>query len=152
MRARTISVYERKTGKHYGIQVAKNQKVIQIHRVKNGINFEANYEAMKNLTSNAYVLYMYLIMHSNDRVWALSKVDVEAKTALSEKTYLKAVQELISKNYLTAGEIDIGGEKPWTEEAYHLWETPSLNPDHGKTQVKEAAPQRVEADEEYFPF
>ena len=150
MRARTISVYEAKTGKHYGVQVAKNQKVIQIHRVKNGINFEANYEAMKNLSANAYVLYMYLIMHSEGRVWALSKVDVEAKTALKEKTYLKAVQELIEKKYLTPGDIDIGGEKPWIEEAYHLWETPSLNPDHNKALV--AAPQRVDADEEYFPF
>lgn len=128
MRAKTISVYERATGKHYGIQVAKNQKVIQIHRVKNGINFAANYEAMKNLSANGYVLYMYLVMHSNDRVWALSKVDVEEKTPLTEKTYLKAVQELISKGYLTAGEIDIGDGKIWTENAYHLWETPVLKP------------------------
>lgn len=140
MRAKTISVYEAKTGKHYGIQVAKNQKVIQIHRVKSSINFAANYEAMKNLSSNAYVLYMYLIMHSEGRVWALSKVDVEEKTPLSEKTYLKAVQELISKNYLTAGEIDIGDGKKWTEEAYHLWETPSLKP------------QEVVAGEENLPF
>lgn len=151
MRARTISVYERATGKHYSIQVAKNQKVIQIHRVKSSINFAANYEAMKDLSANAYVLYMYLIMHSEGRVWALSKVDVEAKTPLKEKTYLKAVQELIEKKYLTAGEIYLGeGEKKWTEEAYHMWETPSLNPDH--KEVKAAAPQRVDADEEYFPF
>jgi hypothetical protein len=129
MRARTISVYEKATGKHYGIQVAKNQKVIQIHRVKNGINFAANYSAMKELTANAYVLYMYLLMHSNDRVWALSKVDVEDKTQLSEKTYLKAVQELISKGYLTAGDIDIGDGKVWTENAYHLWEAPTHKPD-----------------------
>lgn len=140
MRARTISIYERATGKHYAIQVAKNQKVIQIHRVKSSINFAANYEAMKDLTANAYVLYMYLIMHSEGRVWALSKVDVEAKTPLKEKTYLKAVQELIDKKYLTAGEIDIGDGKKWTEEAYHLWETPSLN--------KEA----VDEQEQLLPF
>jgi hypothetical protein len=129
MRARTISVYERATGKHYPIKVAKNQKVIQIHRVKSGINFAANYEAMKALTSNAYVLYMYLIMHSENRVWALSSKDVFEKTHLTEKTYPKAVQELINKNYLTAGEIYLGlGDTKWTEEAYHLWEAPSLKP------------------------
>ena len=92
-----ISVSESRTGKQYYIKVAANQKVIQIHRVKNGINFEANYKAMAVLSANAYVLYMYLLMHENHRVWALSSKDVYAKTALTEKTYTKAVAELIEK-------------------------------------------------------
>lgn len=57
-----ISVYERGTGKQYSITIAANQKVIQINRVKNYINFEANYKAMTALSSNAYVLYMYLLI------------------------------------------------------------------------------------------
>ena len=69
---------------------------------------------------------MYLIMHENDRVWALSSKDVYAKTQLTEKTYQKAIQELIEKKYLTAGEIDIGTGIKYKENAYHLWEKPSL--------------------------
>ena len=128
MRARTISVYERATGKHYGIQVAKNQKVVQIHRVKNGINFAASYQSLKDLTANAHLLYMYLLLHSEGRVWALSSKDVYERTHLTDKTYPKAVQELIEKKYLTPGDIDIGTDAPFTENAYHFWETPSLNP------------------------
>lgn len=126
MRGKTIQINNDSKGRSYAIQVAKNQKVIQIHRVKSSINFEANYEAMKELSSNTYVLYMYLIMHENDRVWALSSKDVYAKTQLTEKTYQKAIQELIEKKYLTAGEIDIGTEIKYKENAYHLWEKPSL--------------------------
>ena len=118
---------ESRHGAMYNIIVAKNQKVIQIHRVKSSINFAANYKAMKELTANGYVLYMFLLMHENHRVWALSSKDVYNKTPLTEKTYPKAVIELIKKNYLTVGIIDIGGqEKQYKEEAYHLWEDTAM--------------------------
>lgn len=135
MASRKIEVVEVGTWKMYSILVAKNQKVIQIHRIKNSINFEANYKAMKNLTSNAYVLYMYLLMHENHRVWALSSKDVYNKTALTDKTYPKAVTELIQKGYLTAGIINLGEvregtiskyDRKYKEEAYHLWEDPDM--------------------------
>ena len=129
-RNRTISVNMAKSGGNYKIIVAKNQKVIQIHRIKNSINFTANQSAMQILTSNAYVLYMYLLMHENHRIWALSSKDVFNKTPLTEKTYPKAVVELILKGYLTAGIINIGGDKKYydtyKEEAYHLWESPDM--------------------------
>lgn len=135
MASRKIDVVEIGTWKMYSILVAKNQKVIQIHRIKNSINFEANYKAMKDLTSNAYVLYMYLLMHENHRVWALSSKDVYAKTHLTEKTYPNAVKELVKKGYLTAGVINLGQVQTghvddkgrrYKEEAYHLWEDPDM--------------------------
>lgn len=109
----------------YQVEVAKNQKVVQIHRVKNGINFEANLRAMKTLSANGYVLYMYLMMHEKDRVWALSSKDVYRKTPLTEKTYPKAVQELIDNNYLIKENIGVGGTLI-SENAYHLYETPHI--------------------------
>ncbi len=135
MASRKIDVIDFKTWKMYSILVAKNQKVIQIHRIKSSINFEANYKAMNDLTSNAYVLYMYLLMHENHRVWALSSKDVYNKTHLTEKTYPNAVKELVKKGYLTAGIINLGEVHSGTidekgrrykEEAYHLWEDPDM--------------------------
>ena len=119
-----ISIYESRTGKQYYIKVAANQKVIQIHRVKNYINFEANYKAMAALSSNAYVLYMYILMHDNRRIWALSSKDVYAKTALTEKTYTKAVAELIEKKYLVKGDIQLDAYTTYSENAYHFYELP----------------------------
>lgn len=114
-------------GQRYTIFVAKNQKVIKIHRVQKSINFKANQEAMKALSNHAYVMYMYLLLHTQNRVWALSSKDVYNKTNLTERTYPKAVQELIDKDYLTKGTIDLGyGDRKYEEEAYHLWESPSL--------------------------
>lgn len=121
-----IAVYEFGTLKQYSITVKPNQKVIQIHRVKNGINFEANYEAMKTLSSNAYVLYMYLLMHKDNRVWALSSKDVYTKTPLTEETFPTAVDELIDKKYLVKGEINICGDTKYKKDAYHLLEKPDL--------------------------
>lgn len=135
MANRKIDVVEIGTWKMYSILVAKNQKVIQIHRIKNSINFEANKKAMQDLTANAYVLYMYLLMHENHRVWALSSKDVFNKTPLTQKTYPKAVVELVEKGYLTAGIINLGqvrdnvvsdGYRKYKEEAYHLWEDPAM--------------------------
>lgn len=114
-------------GQRYTIIVARNQKVIKIHRIKNAINFKANEQAQKELSLYAYSLYMYLIRHEQNRVWALSSKDVFEKTPLKEKSYIKAIQELINKDYLTKGVIDLGcGDRKYKNEAYHFWEIPSL--------------------------
>ena len=114
-------------GQQYFIIVAKHQKVIKIHRIKNAINFKANEQAQKELSIYAYSLYMYLIRHEQNRVWALSSKNVLKNTPLKEKSYLRAVQELINKDYLTKGVIDLGcGDRKYKNEAYHLWEIPSL--------------------------
>lgn len=125
MAGRKIDVYS--NGKRYSIIVAKNQKVIKIHRIQNSINFEANNKAQEELSISAYVLYMYLIKHEQGRVWALSSKDVYNKVHLTDRTYPKAVQELIDKDYLTKGTIDLGKyDRTYIEDAYHFWEYPAL--------------------------
>lgn len=114
-------------GQQYSIIVAKNQKVIKIHRIQKSINFEANKKAMEDLSDSAYKMYMYLLLHEQNRVWALSRTDACNRTKQKERTYLNSIKELISKKYLTKGTIDLGyGDKKYKENAYHLWETPSL--------------------------
>lgn len=110
-------------GTPYGIKVAYNQKVVQIHRLDSGVTFSATKKAQKTLTLYGFVLYMYLLLHEVNRVWALSSKDVYASTSLTEKTYPKAVKDLIDKGYLTQGKID-GGVVEFEENAYHLWEDP----------------------------
>ena len=127
MGSKKIDVNSIKTGQSYYILVAKNQKVIKIHRIQNGINFEAHSKARQELSIHAFMLYDYLICHEQHRVWALSSKDVYEKAHLTERTYPRAVHELIEKDYLTKGTIDLGlGNRKYTDEAYHLWETPSL--------------------------
>lgn len=116
-------IYYYKKGYTGEIQVSKNQKVIQIHRIQNGINFEANYKALATLTEHGYILYMYLIMHSNNRVWALSSKDVMARTPLTLTPYNKAVHDLIEKGYLVEGEINFK-DLHFSENAYHFLEDP----------------------------
>lgn len=103
------------------VQVSKNQKIIQIHRIQNGINFEANYKALATLTEHGYILYMYLVMHSDNRIWALSSKDVIAKTPLTKNPYYKAVRDLIENGYLIKGEINMNGMR-FSENAYHFVE------------------------------
>lgn len=123
---KTIEINNDSQLRSYAIKVAANQKVIQIHRKAGSITFASNYKAMKKLSSNAYVLYMYLLMHSNNRIWALSSEAVYDKTNLTKNTFPKAVEELIVTGYLVEGEIDIGGNK-FKNNAFHLWEDPEEN-------------------------
>ena len=140
-------------GQRYTILVSKNQKVIKIHRIKSAINFKANEQAQKELSIYAYAMYMYLIRHEQNRVWALSSKDVFEKTPLKEKTYIKAVQELIDKGYLTKGTIDLGcGDRKYKDEAYHLWETPSLRFEEtpiGNEVFKESPPASEEEGKQF---
>lgn len=116
-------IYFYKDGWNGSIKRSKNQKVIQIHRANGGITFELNYNAMKNLSANAYLLYMYLIMHPEKKVWVLSSKHVFSTTALTKNTYPSAVNELIEKRYLVKGVIEYDS-KTWDEDAYHMYEAP----------------------------
>ena len=107
----------------YLVNIYKNQKIIQIHRIKGGINFKANFKAMETLSTCAYILYMYLMIHDDSMVWALSSKDVYKRTHLTETTYPKSVQELIEKGYLVPGEIQTLDGK-FSENVYHLFEDP----------------------------
>ena len=120
---KTIEINNDSQLRSYAIKVAANQKVVQIHRRAGSITFDANYKAMKALSPAGYMLYMYLLMHSNNRIWALSSEAVYNKTNLTKNTFPKAVDELIATGYLTEGDIDIGGNK-FKKNAFHLWEDP----------------------------
>lgn len=125
MKENEINFY--KNGFNGTIKVAANQKVIQVHRLNGGITFETNYKAMSDLSTNAYMLYMYMIMLPENKAWALSSKHVMEKTALTKNTYPNAVNELIEKGYLVSGSIDLGGTK-WNDNAYHMWEEPQNIP------------------------
>lgn len=114
-------IYYNKRGYKGEIKLAKNQKVVQIHRVQKGINFESQYKALRELTTDAYALFSYLIMCPTEYPWALSSKDVIEHTSLSIRTYNKAIQELIEKRYLVQQDIDMDGHY-FTENAYHLLE------------------------------
>lgn len=109
--------------KTYEVILAKNQKLIQINKKQNGINFQANYEALERLNSNTYKLYMYLMLHDDNRVWVLSCKDVCKRCDMGDNTYLRAVKELIEQGYLVKGKIDTGTEIV-EENAYQFYETP----------------------------
>ena len=116
-------------GQDYPIKLAKNQKIIQIHKVNIGINYSANMKALNKLSANAFVLYMYLLDHDEMRLWALSSKDVINKTSLSKNTYPNAVNELIEKGFLEEKSIDIGQEQ-YSENTYHFWEDPENKVEH----------------------
>jgi len=118
---KTIRVYDER-GNDYILKVANNQKVIQIHR-KKGISFSANYAAIKNLSANAYVLYMYLLMQNENRIWVLSSKDIYENTPLKKYTLTNALAELQDKGYLVPGEIDLGKKRTYNSNSYHLYES-----------------------------
>lgn len=113
------------SGHTYSVNLSNNQKAIQIHR-NAYINYRFNRKALETLSSDAYTLYMYLLLNQAERVWALSSQDVFNHTALKKRTYTKAVTELQEAGYLTAGPIYTGTEF-YTTNTYHLWEDPELN-------------------------
>lgn len=97
-----IAVYSK--GKQYDIQVYANQKVVMTTKVnpKGGkiFDLDANKRAMQDLSPHGYVLYMHFIQNVPGYIEALSLKIITATTPLSEKTYYKAVNELITKGYL----------------------------------------------------
>lgn len=108
------------------MRITHNQKMIYIHRDK-GINFTYNRSAIKNLSSDAYVLYSYLLLNQPERIWALSSQHVYESTPLKKRTYTKAIQELLEKGYLTAAEFIDQDNNKHQENTYHFWEDPSLS-------------------------
>lgn len=88
-----------------------NQKVVTVKQsicdkehIYTQCNLKANKMALKELSANAYKLYMYFALNQNDYTFALSYVHVYSVTGMSEKTYHRAVKELIEKGYLVKEE------------------------------------------------
>lgn len=89
------------------IVTVPNQKVITVKHdicdkthLYTKCNIAANNMAMKELSANAYKLYMYFNLNQNNYTLALSYVAVHNLTNMADKTYQRAVKELIEKGYL----------------------------------------------------
>ena len=106
------------------ISVSGNQKVVEIRKVnpKKGkiLDIASNKQAMQELSLAAYMLYMHFMLNIPGYQEALSIKNLTETTALSAKTYYKAVDELIEKGYLVKDptnvqfkEYYIFYENPW---------------------------------------
>ena len=108
------------------VKVVPNQKVIEIHKVhaKGGriLDIAANRVAQRELSAQAYVLYMHFMLNLPGYQEALSVKHITETTSLSERGYYKAVNELIEKQYLV--------REPSTQfsEFYGFYESPMLRP------------------------
>ncbi len=90
-------------GKYYDIKLAPNQKIVTVVKSKPKgyiLDIEANKLARKNLSSDAYSLYMHFVLNVPGYTEALSMKYNLATSSLSERTYYKSVNELIEKGYL----------------------------------------------------
>jgi hypothetical protein len=90
-------------GKAYEFKLAPNQKVVTVVKSKPKgyiLDIAANRVAHKKLSSDAYSLYMYFVLNIPGYTEALSMKHITNNMALSERTYYKAVNELIEKRYL----------------------------------------------------
>ena len=93
------------------VYTVPNQKVV---KVKHDIcdkshpytmcNVKSNSRALKELSPNTYKLYMYFDLNQDGYTFALSYQAVHNATGMSDKTYQKAVRELIEKKYLVPSE------------------------------------------------
>ena len=116
-----LSVYTKTKGV-IDIKVVPNQKVIEIHKVneKKGkiLDIPTNRIAQKELSAQAYVLYMHFVLNLPGYKEALSLEHIFKTTSISERGYYKAVKELIEKHYLV--------RKPNKDfsEFYHFYEQP----------------------------
>lgn len=120
-----IPVYMKGRGIVVGVQVAYNQKVIHVKKVndKKILDIASNRLARKDLSLAAYSLYMHFILNVPEYKEALSIKHLTESCALSPKTYYKAVDELIEKEYL----VKDPSNKDFTEY-YFFYENPSLRP------------------------
>ena len=88
----------------------KNQKVFRVKKVRdkqrdNDVRVsdlfkEDIFYASRLLSEKGFKLYMYLISNQDNYVGGLSKVDVVAKTGISDSSYNRAVNELIEHGIL----------------------------------------------------
>lgn len=90
-------------GKYYDIKLAPNQKVVTVIKSKPKgyiLDIEANKLARKNLSSDAYSLYMHFVLNVPGYTEALSMKHNLDTSSLSERTYYKAIKELVQRGYL----------------------------------------------------
>ena len=119
-----LSVYLKGRGRTAKLNVAPNQKVIEIHKekLKSIMNIKFNRKAQITLSLQGYALYMHFMCNLHGYKEILSVDGITKTTALGEKAYYKAVNELIEKEYL------IKTENKDITNYYIFYEDPSLNP------------------------
>ena len=68
------------------------------------VNFSLNkrdmFDAMKDLTSSAFSVYMYCVSNQNDYVFGLSNEDICENTGISPRSYSNAIKLLTEKGYI----------------------------------------------------
>ena len=114
-----------RSGERYRLTVGKEDAVLQIHRKYKCIDFTAMGNALKDLSDEALRLYFYLVKLPLDTPWALMETVVERDAKLLGERYEIALAELMEKEYLTPGEIDLQ-DKRYVTRCYHFWESPAL--------------------------
>ena len=118
---------------HHTIKLENGQRTFEVHRVQKGIDFKANRQAMKELSPQAYMLYMYMVLNTPNREWRLAEDKLAAETKLDMDALETTIDELLAKQYLTQGTIYSGGGVH-TKHAYHIWETPEFQPARRQTE------------------
>ena len=107
------------------LKVAPNQKVVTIHKIhgKSGriLDITTNKEALSHLSADAYALYMHFILSVPNYTEALSLQHISETTSLKERTYYKAINELIENGYLVKEPHDN------FKEYYGFYETPNMH-------------------------
>lgn len=109
------------------VYTVPNQKVVKVmhdicneNHIYTQCNVKSNKRAIKELSPNAYKLYMYFALNHHEYTFALSSVDVQNTTGMSDTTYKKCVRELIEKEYLV---------KSKTKGLYIFYEGTQNSPD-----------------------
>ena len=104
------------------VQVYPNQKLIKIHKEDDAqTNFNYINNAIKDLSCDSFALYMFLYGIDNNTVYALSSAYMYENSALTKRTYTKAVNELIDKGYLVKGELVTDNDEVIIENVYNFY-------------------------------
>ena len=119
-----LKVHLKKNCRTVELNVAPNQKVVEIRKAKERsiLNIKFNRMAQATLSLQAYALYMHFMCNLHGYKEILSIEGVTKTTALGEKAYYKAVKELIEKEYL------VRTQHKDLPNYYVFYEDPSLDP------------------------
>jgi hypothetical protein len=88
-----------------------NQRIVKIKKDQCKDNFlQINnddwHDAIRQLSSSAFALYLYLASNNDGFILALSQKAVQAATGLSKASYHRGVAELFDNGYLTVNSSD----------------------------------------------
>lgn len=117
--------------KIYLYHTSPNQRMVVTQKTQSDkehtyaiVNLKALFTAARELTDKAFKLYSRLNMHSNEYAYALSPVEIQKTTGMSEDRYRRAVKELIKKGYL----VQSAGQKNlFTFYEYPARDAPSIS-------------------------